>query len=98
MLAAALLLVASPSFDCAEARLDAERMICANPALARRDRALALLYRGAAPQPPLFRQSQRRWLAARNDCGTEACVAAAYDARIAAIAGNSQFGPVYRHE
>lgn len=98
MLAAALLLVAAPAFDCAEARLDAERMICASEALARRDRALALVYRGAEPRTPLFRRGQRRWLAARNRCSTEACLAAAYDARIAALSSVSNIGEEFRHE
>jgi hypothetical protein len=86
--------VARPSFNCGYARTAVERAICADPALAAKDRRMALLYEQAGgsrfrPVDP----TQWGWLAARNRCARtsgaalEACVHRAYDARIAELAG-----------
>lgn len=97
---AAFLLAAAiaPSFDCARARTEVEQAICASPDLALRDRALALVYRSAAPATALFRRGQRSWLAERNRCRSDDCLAVAYERRLAAIASVSNFGAGFRHE
>jgi uncharacterized protein len=86
-----------PSFNCDYARTLVERIICADPALAAKDRRMALLYEqaGGSRRGPVD-GTQWRWLAARNACGrvpleaVEACIARTYDARIAELSGGSR--------
>jgi uncharacterized protein YecT (DUF1311 family) len=86
----ALLLAAAgtgqPSFDCARASTAVETMICSAPGLAARDRAIAIAYRRSLVR---YRDrvgpDQRRWLAARDSCGTAACVEDSYDRRLEAL-------------
>jgi uncharacterized protein len=86
--------VPRPSFNCRYARTSVERAICADPALAAKDRRMAILYEQAGgsrfrPVDP----TQWGWLAARNRCARapgpalETCVHRAYDARIAELSG-----------
>jgi uncharacterized protein len=86
--------VSRPSFNCRYARTAVEHAICGDPALAAKDRHLALLYEQAGgsrfrPVDP----TQWGWLAARNGCARaprpalDACVHHAYDARIAELSG-----------
>ena len=76
-----------PSLDCRSARSRAERMVCADPALAEADQRLGEAYRAAlaagVPDWRLGRQ-QRRWLQAREAAAHEApyAVAGVYEARI----------------
>jgi hypothetical protein len=89
----------APSFDCAKATLAVERMICADPDLAVRDRALALIYENISKPFPNVRRVQRRWLRdERNACRTAACVRQAYDRRIALWAGSGGLSDYWRHE
>lgn len=86
---------AGPSFACAGASTQVERMICADPALAARDRALAVAYRhsrnarNALPVSP-----QAQWLAERNACRTPDCIGAAYDRRFEELMGEVPILPV----
>jgi hypothetical protein len=79
-----------PSFNCRSARSSVERTICADPALAAKDRRMASLYEqaGGSRKGPVDRP-QWRWLAARNACGRapalQACIDQVYDARIAEL-------------
>lgn len=86
---------ARPSFDCARATTDAERMICASPELARLDRRMARIYRYGQREQLLSGQivaEQRIWLQLREICPNEECLRAAYEERIATLrseVGNS---------
>lgn len=89
----------APSFDCVKANLAVEKMICADPDLALRDRALALIYESVLKTFPNVRKVQREWLRnERNACSTTACVRQAYDRRIALWAGSSDLADYWRHE
>lgn len=77
-----------PSFDCAAASNYAERAICKDPALARRDREVSALYAralGSAKDPDGLRRDERKALGARGRCGTSGCVRAWYGERAAAL-------------
>lgn len=79
-----------PSFNCRHAGTRTERMICASPTLASRDRQMASVYyeamanSDAATQRHL-RRSRNAFLARREQCGTAACVDGVYAARISEI-------------
>lgn len=84
-----------PSFNCRYAHTRSERLVCASSGLAGRDRAMASAYYGAVARADAggkarLRASRDAFLARRERCGTEACVAAAYDRRIAELRGSSQ--------
>ena len=82
-----------PSFDCAKASHEVERVICSDPDLSVLDRELAAVY-GAARSGPDMNQArqaeltarQRRWIDSRNGCGQAseltACITASYGQRI----------------
>lgn len=81
---------ASPSFNCRYARTATEKMVCASPALAAKDREMASIYYAAMAEgdgatKAHLRRSRDAFLARRERCGTPACVTAAYNARIAEI-------------
>ena len=73
---------AHPSFDCAVARNEAERLICSDDELARRDVELARLYRRArdhAADEDVVITEQRDWIAlSRNVCTSKECLYRAY--------------------
>jgi uncharacterized protein YecT (DUF1311 family) len=79
---------ARASFDCGRAATDVERMICADPSLAARDRGMAIAYqlwrRGDNAR---FSGPQGGWLAERNACRSAACIADAYDGRFGEMMG-----------
>lgn len=79
-----------PSFDCERARAQSEYAVCANPALARLDRAMSQQYRNAvanadAAQIRLLTETRDRFLAFRNRCGSDDCIAQTYRGRIREI-------------
>jgi hypothetical protein len=81
---------ARPSFNCRYARTASEKKVCASPALAAKDRAMASLYYDlmARADPALrahLRRSRDAFLVRRERCGSEECIAAAYDSRRAEI-------------
>ena len=81
---------ARPSFDCRYGRTNTEKMVCASPALAAKDRQMASIYYAAMANADAatrrhLRRSRDAFLARRERCGTAECVAAAYGARIAEI-------------
>lgn len=88
----------SPSFDCRRARTPAERVVCADPALAEADQELAAAYdqaRAAGVPDWRLERQQRRWLRAREDAARDApeAVAQVYAARIAELKDQASFAP-----
>jgi uncharacterized protein YecT (DUF1311 family) len=80
----------SPSFSCRYARTATERMVCGSPSLAAKDRQMASIYYAAmatadAPTRAHLRRSRDAFLTRRERCGSEDCVVAAYNSRIAEI-------------
>lgn len=78
---------ARPSFNCSYARSRVERMVCADPGLARADRAMSSeFYAALANADPetrrALRRSRDRFLGYRDRCGNAGCVAQAYSDRI----------------
>ena len=80
-----------PSFNCRRAKGFAETAICADPALATKDRVAARMYMGARSTMQEYgdteesfdlKRERREWLARRDACQTVACLHASYDARI----------------
>ena len=86
---AAFVPTAHPSFDCATARNEAERLICSDSDLARRDVELARLYRHArdhAADEDVVIAEQRDWIALRrNVCTSKECLYRAYRHRAAEL-------------
>ncbi|MGC9954152.1 MAG: lysozyme inhibitor LprI family protein [Rhizomicrobium sp.] len=86
---AAFVPTAHPSFDCATARNQAERLICSDSDLARRDVELARLYRYArhrAADEDVVIAEQRDWIALRrNVCTSKECLYRAYRHREAEL-------------
>lgn len=78
---------ARPSFNCRFARSRSEQMVCSDSRLAAKDRAMSSLFFSAlADADPVRRRMLRRtrdnFLAYRERCSTESCVAQAYDGRM----------------
>jgi hypothetical protein len=78
---------ANPSFNCRHARTRSERMVCADSGLASLDRKMSAIFYSALDQADArerreLRRSRDRFLAARERCATENCVAEAYRDRI----------------
>ena len=81
---------ASPSFKCRHARTPSERMVCKNGSLAAADRRMsAVFYNEMASAPAqtkrALRRSRDKFLAKRERCASEACVARVYEERVAEI-------------
>jgi hypothetical protein len=81
---------ASPSFNCRYARTRGEIAVCRDSGLASLDRQMAAQYfravgSASAGQREQLRRSRSRFLAYRDRCGSDACIADAYRGRIAEI-------------
>lgn len=81
----------APSFDCAKASSDVERLICSDDELAELDRSLADLYAVLLKNTPpggqkQLKAEQRGWIKGRDDCWKSEdlrdCVANEYRLRI----------------
>lgn len=76
----------SPSFDCANASTDVEKMICANPKLAVADRDTAAAYKAklaASADKSGLKQQQTTWRRmVRDACMDVACLEEAYKQRL----------------
>jgi hypothetical protein len=74
-----------PSFDCRKARSVAEKMICADPQLAERDRELGRLHaraKSSAPDALAFRrQNDEEWRRRESSCRDRECLLRWYDER-----------------
>jgi uncharacterized protein len=80
----------NPSFNCRSARTAGEKRVCASQSLAARDRAMSSMFYSAlsAASPSARRELRRtrdRFLAYRDRCGSDACVAEAYEGRMREI-------------
>ncbi len=76
-----------PSFNCRQARTRTERMVCASPRLAALDREMAAVFadardRGSGRERAELLASRDRFLAYRERCPNDACVAQAYQDRM----------------
>lgn len=83
--------VPKPSFNCADASTRSERAVCASPGLAALDRNMAAQYSQAlagADSRMAFelRRTRDRFLAYRDRCPTDSCIADAYQGRVREIA------------
>jgi hypothetical protein len=81
---------ANPSFSCAKARTRGERMVCASPALAAKDRTMSNFFYSALEdadvgQRQALQRTRNNFLAYRDRCTDEACVSQAYDGRMREI-------------
>ena len=79
-----------PSFNCANARTRGERAVCSSSALAGLDRQMASQFnRALANASPgeraMLTRTRSRFLAYRDRCGSDACIADAYRGRMAEI-------------
>lgn len=80
----------NPSFNCRYARTRGEVMVCSSSRLAAKDRAMSSYFYSSlseanARQRRELRRTRDRFLAYRDRCPDEACVAEAYDGRMAEI-------------
>ena len=87
----------SPTFDCAKASGEVEKLICADDELAALDRKMAEVYAKAveswssesSEEVTKQRAMQRGWISGRNDCwksdDVKACAVLAYRTRIAEL-------------
>jgi uncharacterized protein len=78
------------SFDCGKAAIRAEKQICANDELSRMDDALAHDYQFAVNSVSTedlskLRESQQKWLRARNACKTLRCISEQYEEQILSL-------------
>jgi uncharacterized protein YecT (DUF1311 family) len=81
---------ASPSFNCRHARTRSEKMVCGSGSLAAADRQMSATYYGQmaradAATKRALRRTRDAFLARRDRCSTDACVAQAYRERVAEI-------------
>lgn len=81
---------ARPSYNCRQAGTRTERMVCGSSALAASDRRMASAYYAAMAQSGgetrgRLRRTRDRFLARRERCASQACVAAAYEDRVREI-------------
>lgn len=90
---------AKPSFDCARARSPSEKIICADPDLARQDRELGRLFaraKAAAPDPAAFqRESDARWHEREAECRDRECLQRWYAQRRGELASAPASGEAY---
>ena len=81
---------ARPSFNCVNARTRGEVAICRNPRLAALDRRMSAEFFGAVRQASpeqraLLQRTRGTFLAYRDRCASDACIAGAYNDRIREI-------------
>lgn len=79
-----------PSFNCGRVTSRVLRMVCSNPDLAARDRRMSSVFYAALANSDdqtraELRASRDRFLSFRGRCSTSACIAQAYDDRVAEI-------------
>ncbi len=85
-------------FDCEQAALSVERMICEDETLSLLDEKLALIYKSTCRALVVDRQKlrseQRQWILARDECPDRGCVESAYQKRIQKLEEYMQAGLV----
>jgi uncharacterized protein len=86
-------LAGAASFDCAQAKTAAERMVCDDWHLGQLDARLATLLERAlqagTADPDAVQAAQRDWLEGRDTCTDPACLEQAYRTRIGALGGGA---------
>ena len=84
--------VSAAGFNCAKAKTDTEKLICADGELGKLDATLTKLYAKtliSSGDPDAIASVERDWLKTeRNKCGTTDCLKLAYHARIKQLARN----------
>jgi uncharacterized protein len=89
---------ATPSFSCSGHLLSTEATICSDDDLKKLDRQLAIAYEGKLGTLPLserteLRDSEKAWVAKRNQCGAhKPCIQDAYATRLTVLGGPSSLG------
>lgn len=88
--APATVATARPSFNCRYARSRSEMAVCGSPGLASLDRQMSSQFYGAMAaarpgQRAMLQRTRNGFLRYRDSCGSEACVANAYRARMREI-------------
>jgi hypothetical protein len=86
---------ASPSFNCKHARSRSEKMVCGNGSLAAADRRMSAVFYDEMASADrstkrALRQTRAKFLAKRERCSSQACVARVYQERVAEIRRISQ--------
>ncbi len=85
---------AAASFDCAKVSTAVEKAICGDAELSKLDETLGKTYTQALARvenSEALKSRQRAWLRdTRNACAAAACLKAAYEARIGALAENAE--------
>ncbi len=81
---------ASPSFNCKHAKTPSERMVCGSGSLAAADRRMSAVYYSEmatadAEAKRALRRTRDKFLATRERCSTDSCVARVYEQRVAEI-------------
>jgi uncharacterized protein len=88
-----------PTFDCNQARSDAETMVCNDAALSGLDRRLAELYKGVQTRPDELdiAAEQKGWIKGRDACwqavDPRRCLQEAYQTRIVELQLEAMSGP-----
>jgi uncharacterized protein len=84
----------SPSFDCAKAQSEAEKLVCVDPRLAALDRQLAALYKRVQTSPDELdiAAEQRGWIKGRDACSRavdpQRCLVESYQTRLVELTIN----------
>jgi len=84
----------SPSFDCAKAQSEAEKLVCVDPRLAALDRQLAALYKRVQTSPDELdiAAEQRGWIKGRDACSRavdpKRCLVESYQTRLVELTIN----------
>jgi uncharacterized protein YecT (DUF1311 family) len=76
------------SFDCANARVEVEHMICDNPDISKLDEEVAASYKIAlkkSAKSQTIRQTQRQWIKERNNCKDVSCVKHIFEVRFSEL-------------
>jgi len=82
--------IASPGFNCRHAKTRSEKMVCGSGSLAAADRRMSAVYYSKmattdAKAKRALRRTRDQFLARRERCSTDSCVARVYEQRVAEI-------------
>jgi uncharacterized protein len=80
----------NPSFDCAKASTNIEKMICSDPNLSKLDYNLNALYKEKRSilnglEADALISTQKRWISNRNSCSDVICLKTSYESRLSQI-------------
>lgn len=86
-------IVKAASFDCEKAASKVEKLICSNEKLSSLDDQLNSTYKKSLENNAIsdeIKQSQKKWMKARNGCSDTACVQLSYEKRLNELIESSQ--------